>query len=1131
MKKLQKLFKKSHFTLSVLIFLNITPFKIYSQSILLKDYDKNINSKYYNLCKQISNKPYLVQLEKLDKFLKTHPEYENVYHRIFDLFIYNNKIDEALDYFKSLTNVQIYIRNSEWMLGKIYNHQQQPDQAYAYYKNALLTGSVSFSFMNNFYYVFPSKYSQIRNLYIKNMNPNKEDELILTGIESYVKSQFKNALAIFNLLSEISKEHLQITFTMGHCNLFLKNYSRAEFLFQKALKNLQQTENLKLQARLHFNLSVIAKNSKLELEHLKSAYQISKSIDYYYIMQFATQNLGFYYRNINDYNKAKNLFNDAFRIAQLFRRYSDAAKLGYYYGQMLFNLRNFNQAIAAYDTSENFARLSKDPSLLFRFKISKGDIYYYLNQNDLAQRLLQEALEDAQNTNRLRRQLLAKARLAGVLIRQKKYKEARKVYQNYIDYINKDKLHQRESEAYWYYKLAQTYFTEKKYDKAKEYFKQAKASAQKNNQKDYYEWSIMRLAELNEKTGNYTEALNLYAEILEAVKENNPLSELSEIYLGLGNVYRKQKLFIQAINQYLLAAEIIEKTRGNLKIEQFKIGYFRDEHRVYKNLVQCYLSRYLEERKQVFIDSLFYYDQMARSRSLQDLKLEKKLPKESESNSLVYQQYIKTCTNLQKRQRDLRLQTNIHSEDELNTILSQIEADKYSLIEQRLRLSGENDSVKNELIGSTICTLTEAIKSLTKENTGLLLFNISDDKSFVLATNDSSQKIVILKTNPDSIKTLIDSLMTPLHNVKQKSIEQITYRADIGFRLYKLLIEPIENVIELPKKLLVISDGELLNLPFEMLLCLKSQFQEYTPTDIPDYEDFFLLHKYSFSYAPSTSFLRKIPSISNGSLNFLLIANPFQKNALSNLRSDRQSIVPGWQFTPLPNADIEANKILDHVKLIEIIRHENATKSVFFEKAPKHQFIHLAAHGFVDLSFDAFSGIAFATANDSTDNGLLLGYEISDLDLSKCELITLSACETGRGKNVAGEGVLGLPRLFLGAGAKSVLMTLWKVDDKFTSELMPEFYKNLFTKKLSKVEALSQAKLQLMSTKTQDIYYQHPFFWASFCLFGEPRNSEIIHTHDSKKIFVNLLITISILFFVILSIKIIHTKKQQKRLS
>jgi len=316
-----------------------------------------------------------------------------------------------------------------------------------------------------------------------------------------------------------------------------------------------------------------------------------------------------------------------------------------------------------------------------------------------------------------------------------------------------------------------------------------------------------------------------------------------------------------------------------------------------------------------------------------------------------------------------------------------------------------------------------------------------------------------------------------------------------------------------------------------MLLSSKPKSLEYTPTDFPDYKDYFLLHKYSFSYAPSASFLNTTPKQKYGGSKFLLFANPFQSLSSTEYSINQPFFKTRFQYSPLPNADIEANKIEGHVQNIEIFRHEDAKKSVFFEKAPERQFIHLAAHGFVDLSFDAFSGIVFAAGNDSTDDGLLLGYEISDLDLSKCELITLSACETGRGKTVAGEGVLGLPRLFLGAGAKSVIMTLWQVDDKFTSELMPEFYKNLFTKKLSKDEALSNAKLQLINTKEQDIYHQHPFFWASFCLFGEPRFSERISLFSNKIILIILPIFILTSFIVILSFKTkaIRKKNIQKQ--
>ncbi len=102
--------------------------------------------------------------------------------------------------------------------------------------------------------------------------------------------------------------------------------------------------------------------------------------------------------------------------------------------------------------------------------------------------------------------------------------------------------------------------------------------------------------------------------------------------------------------------------------------------------------------------------------------------------------------------------------------------------------------------------------------------------------------------------------------------------------------------------------------------------------------------------------------------------------------------------------------------------------------------------------------------------------------------MTLSACETGLGQLAQGEGVLGLPRLFLRAGAQSVLMTLWPVHDEFASHLMPEFYDQFLNHKLSKAEALAEAKRSALHAKIKDhgVYYQHPFFWAPFVLYGDP---------------------------------------------
>lgn len=296
--------------------------------------------------------------------------------------------------------------------------------------------------------------------------------------------------------------------------------------------------------------------------------------------------------------------------------------------------------------------------------------------------------------------------------------------------------------------------------------------------------------------------------------------------------------------------------------------------------------------------------------------------------------------------------------------------------------------------------------------------------------------------------------------------------ADASHDIYKYFFAPFAKTINPDncKRLIIIADGLLSYIPFEVLI--PKAVPASQPVNYRDLE--MLITNYEFSYSYSSSLL----------LQNLQAVHYRHNNKCIGFAPTYSSATPDKTANAdLPWAEKEL-KAIEQVFKGEYLFGAAATKQAFQAKASDYAIIHLAMHGIVDWRNAQKSHLAFATvANDSLGEASnLFSFEIQNLNLH-ADLVVLSACETGFGKVIRGEGVLSLARGFMLAGVPSLVTTLWQVNDYTSAALMTLFYENL-SKGMDKPTALRQAKLEFISKS--DRTAGHPAFWASFVSLGDP---------------------------------------------
>ena len=302
-------------------------------------------------------------------------------------------------------------------------------------------------------------------------------------------------------------------------------------------------------------------------------------------------------------------------------------------------------------------------------------------------------------------------------------------------------------------------------------------------------------------------------------------------------------------------------------------------------------------------------------------------------------------------------------------------------------------------------------------------------------------------------------------------------------------------------------DGSLSIIPFEALLT-----SDYAG-NIEDYKNYpFLVNRYNISYSYSANLVCKTFPKSNASpvgftnMNDWLAMAPVFDNTQSKgeiittralqedlvkLKQDSlmttRSMFTGGYISPLPGTATETQEIFNLYEnknmKAKILLHNDANEEFVKEGGlENYKVLHFATHGFINSERPDLSGILLAQDTTGGQDGILFSNEIYNLKLN-ADLVLLSACETGLGKNSEGEGIIGLTRALLYAGAKNIIVSLWQVADESTADLMVNFYEKILENQhnLSYSECLRLAKIKMI----REGKFSHPLYWSPFILIGK----------------------------------------------
>ncbi len=588
--------------------------------------------------------------------------------------------------------------------------------------------------------------------------------------------------------------------------------------------------------------------------------------------------------------------------------------------------------------------------------------------------------------------------------------------------------------------------------------------------------------------GDSTRAIDYYNRALPLRQASRDRRGEATTLYQMARLERDRGDFTAARTHIEAAIEIVESLRTQVSSEALRRSFFASVQELYEFYIDLLMQQHQLQPNAGYDIKAFEASERSRARSLLELlatasvDISQGVDPQLRAQERDLQQQINGLAEQQAKANDSE-EVAKALEVELQTLFGQLD-----LVQGQIRATSPRYA---ELTQPEPLSLSEIQKRVLKKDTIVLAYALGETRSYLWAITKEEMTSYELPSRSDINKAVKD-LRGTVTSARQRN-DMTAIEAAIRAVSDRVLAPVADRLVQ--KHVAIVGDGILNYLPFAVLSLPGT---EYTPL-IVDRE------VVSLPSASTIALLRQQEKSDRPTKVLATIADPVFKSddaRLQDVLEPSATPVANTANNPLLVAsareiglNIPPNRLPGTLKeaqeIAALIPPEQQMQALGFDanrqvvlsgELSQYRILHFATHGFLNSTHPALSGIVLSLIDreGQPQEGFMRLQDVYNLRLG-ADLVVLSACQTGLGEEVKGEGVIGLTRGFMYAGVPRAIVSFWSVDDRGTAALMSRFYQQLLQEKLSPAAALRQAQLSLW----QQDEFKSPYYWAAFGLQGE----------------------------------------------